>query len=47
MNIQLLCHLVIFVNKYLLAAGLAAPDLDVEHKHQNKFLKVWEGHKIS
>jgi DNA modification methylase len=35
----------LFVNKYLLAAGLAAPDLTVGHKHRNKFLKVWEGSK--
>ncbi len=32
----------LFVNKYLLAAGLGAPDMDVEHKHKNKFLKMWE-----
>ncbi|MBM4274318.1 MAG: site-specific DNA-methyltransferase [Deltaproteobacteria bacterium] len=32
----------LFINKYLLAAGLAAPDLTVEHKHKNKFIKVWE-----
>jgi DNA modification methylase len=35
----------IFVNKYLLAAGLAAPDMDAEHKHQRKFIKLWEGRK--
>lgn len=32
----------LFVNKYLLAAGLAAPDPAVEHKYKNKFLKVWQ-----
>jgi len=35
----------LFVNKYLLAAGLAAPDMGVEHKHKKKFLKIWEGRK--
>jgi DNA modification methylase len=35
----------LFVNKYLVAAGLAEPDMNVEHKHKNKFIKVWEGHK--
>jgi hypothetical protein len=32
----------LFVNKYLLIAGLAAPDPIAEHKYQKKFLKVWE-----
>jgi DNA modification methylase len=35
----------IFVNKYLLAAGLGAPDLEVEHKFKKKFLKVWEDYQ--
>jgi DNA modification methylase len=36
----------LFVNKYLLAAGLAAPDLTVEHKHKKKFIKIWEELKV-
>jgi hypothetical protein len=35
----------LFVNKYLLAAGLAVPDMAAEYKHKNKFLKVWEGNQ--
>ncbi|MEW6658387.1 MAG: site-specific DNA-methyltransferase [Thermodesulfobacteriota bacterium] len=35
----------IFVNKYLLAAGLAAPDLEVSHKYKKKFSKVWQDYQ--
>jgi endonuclease YncB( thermonuclease family) len=35
----------LFVNKYLLAAGLGAPDLEAEHKFRNKFIKAWEERK--
>jgi len=35
----------IFINAYLLASGLGTPDMAVDHKYKNKFIKIWQSHK--
>lgn len=32
----------IFINSYLISSGLASPDLAINHKYKNKFIKLWE-----
>ena len=32
----------IFVNAYLIKSGLAKPDLSINHKYKEKFMKLWE-----
>ncbi|MFZ5450939.1 MAG: DNA methyltransferase [Thermodesulfobacteriota bacterium] len=31
----------IFINSYLISSGLASPDLKINHKYKNKFIKIW------
>lgn len=35
----------IFVNAYLIKQGLAYPDLSIEHKYKEKFIKLWKERK--
>uniref|UniRef100_A0A7V4G7E3 Methyltransferase n=1 Tax=Desulfobacca acetoxidans TaxID=60893 RepID=A0A7V4G7E3_9BACT len=32
----------LFINSYLLKAGYATPDKNIEHKYKNKFMKIYE-----